>query len=169
MIVVWLKIIHVTALSVWAGGILLMPILLGQRHLAGVNGPTLDRLHAFTRFAYISVISPAAFVAIGSGTALIFAREVFMAWFAIKLVFVGFLTALHVWIGLLVLSIFDDDGYFARWRVVSSIVVLCAVMTVIFWVVLAKPAVPLGFLPDELMRPGGLRLLAARFIPGLTP
>lgn len=168
MIIVWLKLLHVASLAIWAGGILLMPILLGQRQAAG-EGPSLHRLHAFTRFAYITVISPAAFLAIGSGTALILARETFTHWFALKLVFVGLLVALHVWIGLLVLSVFDEGGRFAHWRVGASLVTLSVVMTAIFWVVLAKPDIPLDILPDFVFRPGGLREVALGLIDRLTP
>ncbi len=168
MTVVWLKLAHVTALAIWTGGILLMPILLGQRETAG-SGPPLHRLHAFTRFAYINVISPAAFVAIASGTALILVRETYTPWFAAKLAFVGVLVALHVWIGLLVLSVFENDGHFARWRVSASVVTLSAVITAVFWVVLAKPDISLVWLPDSFLQPGGLRVLAAGIIPGLTP
>ncbi|MEH3146843.1 MAG: CopD family protein [Methylobacterium frigidaeris] len=168
MIVVWLKLLHVASLAVWAGGILLMPLLLGQREVAG-EGPPLHRLHAFTRFAYIGVVSPAAFVAIASGTALIVERGIAAPWFALKLLLVGVLVALHVWIGLLVLSIFDEGGRFARWRVTASVVVLCGLMTAVFWLVLAKPDIPLAVLPASLLRPGGLRTLAEGLIPGLTP
>jgi protoporphyrinogen IX oxidase len=168
LIVVWLKLLHVTALSIWAGGILLMPVLLGQREAAG-EGNALHRLHAFSRFAYITVISPAAFVAIGSGIALIFAREVFTAWFAVKLLFVGILVALHVWTGLLVLSVFNEGQRFAPWRVGLSLGVLSLVMGAIFYVVLDKPEIALDGLPAALTEPGGLQALAVRFIPGLTP
>lgn len=168
MTVVWLKLLHVVSLAIWAGGILLMPILLGQRQAAGEGAP-LHRLHAFTRFAYISVISPAAFVAIASGTALIVVRELFVPWFAVKLVFVGILVALHVWIGLLVLAIFDEGGRFARWRVYAGVGTMSSVMTAIFYVVLAKPDIPMDILPSMFFQPGGLRTFAAGFIPGLTP
>ena len=168
MTVVWLKLAHVTALAIWTGGILLMPILLGQRETAG-SGPPLHRLHAFTRFAYINVISPAAFVAIASGTALILVRETYTPWFAAKLAFVGVLVALHVWIGLLVLSVFEDDGHFARWRVAASTVVLSALIAAIFWVVLAKPPIALAGWVADLARPGGLGALAEPLIRRLTP
>lgn len=168
MTVVWLKLLHVVALAVWSGGILMMPILLGQRQRAG-EGPALHRLHLFTRFAYISVISPAAFVAIGSGTALILVRDLYVPWFALKLLFVGLLVFLHVWIGLLVLSVFDEGERFAGWRVYASVGTLSGVMTAIFWVVLAKPDIRLDVLPDFLFQPGGLRSFAADIIPGLTP
>jgi uncharacterized membrane protein len=174
MTVVWLKLLHVTALAVWAAGLLLMPVLFGQRRGAGSGAP-LHRLHAFTRFSYITIISPAAFVAIASGTALILLRGIAGPWFAVKLLLVGVLVALHVWIGLLVLSIFEEGGRFARWRVVSSVTVLSATMLGIFWVVLAKPEIdPAALLPGFMLRPGGLGeaaapLLPAALIPGPTP
>lgn len=167
--VVWLKLLHVSALAVWSAGLLLMPLLLGQRRAAGSGGP-LHRLHAFTRFSYITLISPAAFLAIASGTALIVMRGIAGPWFAVKLLLVGVLVGLHVWIGLLVLSIFDEGGHFARWRVLSSVVVLSATMLGIFWVVLAKPVIdPAELLPGFMLRPGGLRDVAAPLIPGPTP
>ncbi|GGD15679.1 CopD family protein [Aureimonas glaciei] len=168
MTVVWLKLLHVVSLAVWTGGILMMPILLGQRRKAG-EGPSLHRLHLFTRFAYITVISPAAFVAIGSGTALILVQELFVPWFALKLFFVGLLVILHVWVGLLVLSVFDEGGRFAGWRVYASVGTLSGIMTAIFWVVLAKPDISLDALPAFVFQPGGLRSFAADIIPGLTP
>jgi uncharacterized membrane protein len=168
VIVVWLKLLHITTLSVWAGGILLMSVLLGQREAAG-EGNALHRLHAFSRFAYVTVISPAAFVAIGSGIALIFAREVFTAWFAVKLLFVGLLVALHVWTGLLVLSVFNENQRFGPWRVGLSLVTLSTIMAVILYLVLDKPEISLDQLPTPLTEPGGLQTLAARFIPRLIP
>ena len=168
MILVWLKSLHIASLVIWSGGILLMPVLLTQREAAG-NGSTLDRLHAFTRFAYIVVISPAAFLAIGSGTALILVREVFTTWFALKLVFVGLLVALHVWIGLVVLSVFDEDRHFRAWRAVSAVIVLSLVLLATLWLVLAKPDIPLAFLPQAFFEPGALGRIGAGLIDRLTP
>jgi len=169
MTVVWLKLLHVSALAIWTAGLLLMPLLFGQRRDAGSGGP-LHRLHAFTRFSYITIISPAAFLAIASGTALIVTRGIAGPWFALKLLLVGVLVGLHVWIGLLLLSVFDEGGYFARWRVGASMVALSATMLGIFWVVLAKPEIdPAALLPGFMLRPGGLRDAAAPFIPGPTP
>ena len=109
-------------------------------------------------------------MAIGSGITLILMRGIAGPWFALKLLLVGVLVGLHVWIGLLLLSIFDEDGQFARWRVVPSVTVLSATMLGIFWVVLAKPEIdPAALLPGFMLRPGGLRDAAAPFIPGPIP
>ncbi len=168
MILVWAKALHVATLAVWAAGLLLLPVLMNQREAAG-SGPPLHRLHAFTRFAYIAVISPAAFLAIASGTALILLREVFTTWFALKLVFVGVLTALHVWTGLVILKLFEDGQHFRLWRTVSSLFAFSLTMLAIFWLVLAKPAIELDFVPAVLHEPGGLGRIGGDLIDRLTP
>ena len=48
-----------------------------------------------TRFVYVEMTSPAAFIAIGSGTALIFLQATFQEWFSLKMVLVGTLVMLH--------------------------------------------------------------------------
>lgn len=169
MTIVWLKSLHIAALVIWCGGLLTLPILLTQREAAGERGTEIDRLHAFTRFAYIALVSPAAFIAIGSGTALILVREIFTVWLAVKLVFVGFLVFLHVWLGLLVLSVFKTDKNFRPWRAISGVVTIGLTVSAILWVVLAKPDISTDFLPSVFHEPGGLRRLAAGIIPGLTP
>ncbi|WP_019998298.1 CopD family protein [Aureimonas ureilytica] len=168
MILVWTKALHIATMVIWCGGLLLLPVLMNQREAAGA-GPPLHRLHAFTRFAYIVVISPAAFLAIASGTALILLREVFTVWFALKLLFVGVLTGLHVWTGLVILSLFDDDKHFRAWRMVSALVVLSLTLTAILWLVLAKPAVDLALVPDLFQRPGALGEFGRDLIRRLTP
>ncbi|MBB3935524.1 CopD family protein [Aureimonas phyllosphaerae] len=168
MILVWAKSLHIAALVVWAAGLLTLPILMSQREALG-HGQELHRLHAFTRFAYVVVVSPAAFVAVGTGTALILLREVFTPWFAIKLLLVGLLVTIHVRLGLLVLSVFREEGHFRTWRVVLSTVAICSVLTGILWVVLAKPAVSLDWMPAAAFEPGGLSRVGEDVIRRLTP
>ncbi|RIY02168.1 hypothetical protein D3218_05870 [Aureimonas flava] len=165
---VWAKSLHIAALIVWSAGLLTLPVLMAQREALG-PGREFDRLHAFTRFAYIVVISPAAFVAVGSGTALILLREVFTPWFGAKLLLVGALVAVHVRIGLLVLSVFDEGGHFRLWRVVLATVLISGILSGILWVVLAKPDVPLGWLPSVAFEPGGLGRVGDDVIRRLTP
>ncbi len=168
MILVWTKSLHIAALVVWCGGLLLLPVLMNQREAAGEGAP-LHRLHAFTRFAYIVIVSPAAFLAIASGTALILIREVFTTWFALKLLFVGLLTGLHVWTGLVILQLFEEGKHFRAWRMVSALLVLSLTLLAILWLVLAKPAVDLALVPDAFHRPGALGEIGRDVIRRLTP
>lgn len=168
MILVWAKSLHIAALVIWCAGLLTLPVLMAQRE--AISEPRqLDRLHAFTRFAYVVVISPAAFIAVGSGTALVLLREVFTVWFAAKLLLVGALVAIHVRMGLLVLSVFDEGGHFRLWRVSAALIVTSTAMAGVLWLVLAKPAIPVAVVPEVFREPGGLRRLAQDVIPGPIP
>ena len=168
IMVLWLKALHIAALAVWAGGLVVLPLLLARRP-AAAEGAELWGLQAFVREAYRAVISPAAFVAVVSGTALVFAREVFEPWFAAKLVVVGLLAVLHLRFGHLVLTVFRPDGHYAPWRQWSSIAAVLSVVAAILGLVLLKPALDVALLPDVLRQPGGLRALAQSLPETIRP
>ena len=77
-----LKALHIAAIAGWSAGLLCLPSLYVQRCHVG-SRDELHRLQALVRFAYINLVSPLAFVAVASGTALIFARSVVAPWFVI--------------------------------------------------------------------------------------
>ena len=66
-----LKFVHLAAIALWSGGLVALPFLFWQRRTLEA-GLDLDRLHRVARLVYVELTSPAAFVAIASGTALIF-------------------------------------------------------------------------------------------------
>ena len=72
-------------------------------------GPDLDRLHRIARLVYVELTSPAAFIAIASGTALIFLQATFEEWFTIKMVLVGLMAMLHVVAGLVMHQLFSPE------------------------------------------------------------
>ncbi len=74
----------------------------------------LEQLHRITRFVYVAMTSPAAFIAIGSGTALIFLQTTFHEWFSLKMVLVGAMVMLHVLAGLTLAQLFCRGGRFGR-------------------------------------------------------
>lgn len=162
--IVGLKILHVASLAVWCAGLLVLPGLFALRP-AGHEGPRLWRLQRFARAVFIRFASPAAFVAIGSGTALVFAREVFDAWFALKLLAVGLLAILHVRAGFVIVGVFRRGGAYAPWRAATAEGATALVVAAILALVLAKPAVDLGTLPAWTTEPGGLQSFAERFVP----
>jgi protoporphyrinogen IX oxidase len=94
----FLKFVHLATIAIWSGGLIVLPFLFWQRR--GLAGPDLDRLHRMTRFVYVALTSPAAFIAIGSGTALIFLQATFREWFTLKMLLVGVMVMLHVLAGL---------------------------------------------------------------------
>lgn len=164
-----MKFIHIAAIAIWAGGLLALPLLYGRRQ-AVPAGDERFRLQGVIRFTYVILLSPAAFVAIGSGTVLIFLRETFTPWFSLKLGFVALLTATHILSGLVIIRLFAEDRPVRRlyfpllWGI--SLVAVLAILTL----VLGKPALdPGGLLPAALSEPGALRRLILDLTPWTTP
>ncbi|MFC3073621.1 CopD family protein [Shinella pollutisoli] len=161
------KFVHIAAIAVWAAGVVSLPGLYVQRaHVE--DRDALLRLQRLVRFAYIAVISPAAFLAVMTGTALIFLRQTFEPWFAMKLAFVGVLAVLHVLTGLVVIRLFREGEIYPVWRFVTATVLSGGVVMAIFFVVLAKPAMDLAVV-DVLAEPGGLGRLYGEFSPWRKP
>ena len=128
----------------------------------------LYRLQMIVRYAFVTVISPAAFLAVVSGVALIFGQQTYAAWFSIKLLFVGFLVVTHVLTGLIIIRLFKEGEVYPVWRFVLATVATSIVVAAIVFVALAKPTVDFD-LPDVLRRPGGLKALVERLSPWRIP
>lgn len=160
---IWLKILHLAAIAVWSAGLVCLPALYARRaHVPGRDSK--HRLQAMARFLYVAVLSPAAFVAIGSGTALIFVRQSFEPWFSLKLALVGALAAIHVLTGLVIVRLFEAGNAYPVWRSVAVTAATLAVVVAILVVALMKPALP-DLLPQAMAEPGAL----ARLVAGLNP
>ncbi len=160
---IWLKFLHVTAIAVWSAGLICLPGLYVQRTRLPA-GDALHRLQNIVRFLYVRIVSPAAFVAVGSGLALIFLRETFEPWFSLKLLFVGVLVVVHVLTGLVIIRLFEDGETYPPWRFVTTTVASCLAVCAVLFVVLAKPALP-DLVPEVLREPGGLRDLVVDLNP----
>jgi putative membrane protein len=162
VIVTWLKFIHVATIALWSAGLIALPFLYRQRR--GLEGEALHRLHAFTRSFYVALISPAAFVAIGSGTALIFLMGTYENWFSAKLLAVSVMTGLHIFSGLMILRLFEAGRSYPAWRFVMVVSLTLAVVGSILFLVLGKPRLEWPDVLGELFTPGRLGELAAPFI-----
>jgi putative membrane protein len=159
-----LKFVHIATIAVWCAGLICLPGLYAQRAHAHEDD-RLYRLQAFVRFAYIGIISPAAFLAVASGTALIFAAETYDVWFMVKLAFVGALVVIHVLTGLVIIRLFNDGEVYPAWRFVGVTVATVFVVVAILVIVLAKPVIDVEFLPDLFFTPGAL----GEALSGLNP
>lgn len=153
---VLLKFIHLATIAIWSAGLVGLPFLFAQR-AALAAGADLDRLHRMTRFVYVGIASPAAFIAIVSGTALIFLQATFTEWFSLKMVLVGAMAMLHVTAGLVLARVFLPGGHFGRFFCVALTSAYLALITMIVWVVLAKPHINSNQFAAALFAPGGLR------------
>ena len=68
---VWLKFLHIAALAVWMAGLLYLPALLCA-HRRINDRQDFARVRMASRFVYLLIASPAACIAVGAGTALLF-------------------------------------------------------------------------------------------------
>ena len=162
---IFLKFVHLAAIAIWSGGLFVLPFLFQQRQ-GLVAGPDFDRLHRLARFVYVEATSPAAFVAIASGTALIFAQATFEEWFSLKMLFVGALVMLHVVAGLVLLHLFAPEGHFGRFSSAALTSAYVVVVTAIIWIVLAKPHIDSTRFAAHLFEPGGLARATASVLRG---
>lgn len=159
----WVKTLHIAAIVVWAAGLICLPGLYVRRARVPA-GESLHRLEAMARFLYIVAVSPAAFVAVGSGTALIFMRQTFEPWFTMKLAFVGVLVTVHILTGLVMMRLFQEGNVYPVWRFVAVTLATLLVVAAILAIVLAKPDLP-NALPEAMSEPGALRRIAEDLNP----
>ena len=150
-----LKFIHLAAIAIWSGGLLILPFLFWQRRTL-LAGPDLDRLHRITRLVYVELTSPAAVLAIGSGTALIFLQATFAEWFSLKMLLVSLMAMLHVVAGLILGQLFSPKGRFSRSSYVLLSSAYLVLIAAVLWLVLAKPHVDANQFVPHLFEPGGL-------------
>lgn len=164
---VFVKFAHIATICIWAAGLVSLPGLYVQRaHIK--EDDDLFRLQKIVRFSYVRILSPAAFIAIASGTGLIFLQEPYSPWFSLKLVLVGILVVLHVMTGLVIIRLFEDGEVYPVWRFVVVTAMSSLVVGGILFVVLARPDIDFR-VPPGLFEPGGLKTLIAAISPWEIP
>lgn len=152
---IWVKVIHIAAISLWSAGLICLPALYLQRaHVT--DEKSLHRLQALVRFLYVGAMSPAAFLGIATGTALIFLRQTWAPWFGVKLLFVGIMTVIHILAGIVIIRLFNAGQLYPAWRFVVVTSVTMITVSIILFLVLGKPDFP-AFLPSVLGEPGALQ------------
>lgn len=150
-----LKALHVSMLLLWCGGLFALPLMLA-RHDPAIGQSDYSRIRKATHFTYTLCITPAAVIAIASGTLLIFLREVFVTWMFAKLVTVALLVGFHVWVGYAVVAVAEKQGRpHSPRRVGLALVLLVGLILAILTLVLAKPELGEVPLPDWLISPRG--------------
>jgi protoporphyrinogen IX oxidase len=151
----WLKFVHIAALSVWVAGLLYLPALLLAHRRVG-DAQDFARIRMASRMAYLGLVSPAAFVAIGAGGALLFVADALHPWMFAKLVAVGALVLAHMQSGHLVAKLAERDTHVSRLRLKLIEGAVLGSSLIVLLLVLGKPALSLDFLPDQLLEPGFL-------------
>lgn len=152
----WLKLFHVSAVILWAGALLYLPLAIaassGRRasttpaalkHLdpADVSVESDAPERRTLRGLFVGVATPFALLAIGSGTALFLLYGPMAHWLIVKLGFVSLLVLGHAACGMLVLRVERrESGRGTALAGYAVAVVSLTWMAAIAWLALQKPS-----------------------------
>ena len=99
----WLKVFHITAMTIWFTGLFFLPRLFIAK-ARGERDTDAEHLNEIGKTLYFGIMTPAGLVTIGLGLALIgFGFD--GIWFPLKLVLVSVLAILHMYEGLMLLDL----------------------------------------------------------------
>ncbi|KZX52686.1 hypothetical protein A3711_07135 [Erythrobacter sp. HI00D59] len=163
----WLKFLHIAGVAVWVAGLLYLAALL-QNHQRVRDRQDFARVRMGSRFAYMGLVSPAAFVAVGAGGALLFLADALHPWMFAKLAAVGVLVVAHMQYGHVLAHLADEEVEGPTLRIRLVPLAIGASSLAILALVLAKPAIDPG-LPTWLTEPGQLQPLEERHAPPPPP
>jgi protoporphyrinogen IX oxidase len=167
-VIAFMKALHIAALVVWCAGLIALPLILSAygRGSRITTQAGYSEFRVLSHHSYTMVITPAAVIAIGAGTALIFLEQVNDPWLMAKLGAVAGMVLLHAWMGHMISQAGDEGG---SYRLPPPLLALAGgvpLMALVLWLVLAKPdlAPLLDRVPEWLRQPLGRELP-----PGLVP
>jgi len=135
----WIKALHLASLLVWCAGLFALPALLAL-FPGAPDRIERRRLLAATRFTFIAFASPAAVLAIASGTALIFLTGSYAPWMLAKLTLVAGMVFFHAGCGKLVLVLHREPARWTRGAHLALALVPLLLIPGVLWLVLAQPA-----------------------------
>jgi uncharacterized membrane protein len=133
-----LKLLHFVGLICWCGTLLYLPALIaaGTRR----SDPLFYRDHAhLTRMVFNLIATPAALIAIGSGTAIFLREDLVAGWLIVKLSTVAGMVLCHALCGVLVLRIERTPEKAVSVRCTFLGAIAATFITATLWLVLAKP------------------------------
>ncbi|XKH59164.1 CopD family protein [Halomonas sediminis] len=135
----WLKLLHIIALVIWCGSLLYLPALIIQSSRARPDAGFAQNAPLMPRFFFISTATPAALVAIVTGTVLFLLHHQTGGWLVFKLFAVMGMVAAHGGLGWLITRL--ENGRTLGTTVGSVFFALLAVSAIVtvLTLVLAKP------------------------------
>lgn len=152
-----LKALHVSLVAIWMAGLAALPAMLA-RHDPAIGQSDFVRIRQATHYGYVWLVTPVAVLAVASGTALIFLREVFTGWMFAKLVGVAGLVAVHAWVGHTIVAVAETEGrHDPPGPILPTLIIGTLVITVLV-LVLAKPDLDQVPMPNWLLQPLGREL-----------
>ncbi|MEQ6327641.1 CopD family protein [Pseudomonas chengduensis] len=133
-----LKLLHFMALIGWCGALLYLPAMIAAGTRSSDEMFYRDHAH-LTRTVFNLIATPAALLAIGSGTALFLRESIFDPWLILKLTTVAGMVLCHALCGVLILRIERAAEPALRRDCLLIALLLSALIGATLWLVLAKP------------------------------
>jgi uncharacterized membrane protein len=156
----WLKFVHIAGIALWVAGLIYLAALLLGHHRVQ-DRQDFARIRMGSRFAYMGLVSPAAFISVGAGGALLFVSDALHPWMFVKLVAVGVLVIAHMQYGYVLTHLADEEEEGPTFRIVAIGCGIIASVVAILYLVLAKPVITDEFVPDWFSEPGLLQRQAS--------
>ena len=134
----WLLLLHISAVLCWCGTLLYLPALIaGTTSLQSTSEQ--QRHIRMVLTIYRSILTPAALIAIVSGTTLFVVGDIADTWLILKLTLVATLVLCHALMGWMILLVQESSN-----RNIAPFCALIGAGTIILilsiiWVVLTKP------------------------------
>lgn len=151
------KALHLGFVAIWVAGLFALPRMLA-RHDRAVVQAEFAQIRRATHYGYVWVITPAAILAIASGLALVFLREVFTVWIFGKFILITGLVAVHAWVGGTIVEVAETEGQHEPPEPLLPTLLITALSVGILTLVLAKPDLSGLPVPVWLTEPLGRQL-----------
>lgn len=129
---------HILSLSVWSAGLVYLPALFAR--YASVSGKRhRQQQRIINRVIFLAIASPAAVLAIITGSALVYATSAHATWLSAKLAAVALMVFFHMFCGRRLMQLEEGAHRKRRQLHLSFMVVPIVLIIVVLWLVLAKP------------------------------
>lgn len=134
----WLLLLHIVAVLSWCASLLYLPALIAS-WASQQSATSQQRLMDVVVLIYRLFMTPAALIAIVTGTTIFLLEEIAESWLILKLTLVFFLVLCHAFSGWIILH----DQRASSQKLVLSCILLGAGIVIlilaILWVMLTKP------------------------------
>ena len=151
------KALHLSFVAVWIAGLIALPRMLA-RHDRATTQAEFAQIRRATHYGYVWLITPAAILAIFTGSALIFMRDIFTVWIFAKLVVVAGLVAMHAWVGHTIIAVAETEGQHEPPEPLVPTMVIFGLVVAVLFLVLSKPELKEIAMPQWLLEPLGRQL-----------
>lgn len=134
----WIKLLHIAAIAAWSAGLVYLPALFAE-HARVEGAASFRQLRHRTRLTYVGFASPAAVIAVVTGTMMIPLVVPLGIWLVYKLAAVGLMVLVHVYFGRLMGLLYENPQMRSPGRHLLLLVPVLVVISMVLVAITAKP------------------------------